>query len=142
MKRYLITLIILLILCDDCISQVPVEKRPVYYSNILGVKVISIDTVLLLKRAYGQNNIIPASNFRAVVINLRIMKIYKRGTKKVPKMLILELQKSENGCLYNFEKDKEYKLFAYVSKYFSKNIKKKYRKKMLRLDCYNLPESK
>lgn len=142
MKRYLITLIILLILCDDCISQAPVEKRPVYYSNILGVKVISIDTVLLLKKAYGQNNIIPASNFRAVVINLRIMKIYKRGTKKVPKMLILELQKSENGCLYNFEKDKEYKLFAYVSKYSSKNIEKKYRKKMLRLDCYNLPESK
>lgn len=140
MKRYLFVFIVFLISCDDCTSQVSVEKHPVYYSHVLGVRVISIDTVMLLKKDYVANSTIPSSNFKAVFIKLQILKNYKQGTKKAPRFLLMELQNSENGCLYNFEKNRKYKLFAYISKFSSKDIIRKYRNKMLRIDCYNLPQ--
>lgn len=79
MRKYLIPLILFLCHGDEIIFQAPTEYRPVYYSNILGVKVISIDKVFLLKVDYNVNSIIPASNFRAVVIKLQIIKNLQAG---------------------------------------------------------------
>lgn len=127
----------MLVLCLNSQGQNGIS--PTFYTCEFFAKITRIDTVILVKDDYAVTTSIPLNNFKALCINFKITSKGKGNFKNVNKFIVMELSKNENNCTYKFTVGKTYKIYGIVERYSSVSIKKKYRKKFIKLDCYNLP---
>ena len=99
----------------------------------------SVDTIYLLKNSAVKDNN-STNHLKVLKVNLKINKEnINSKIKKVAPYLIIDIEKNENNCNYEFILKSTYILCVNTFKYNSILIKNELRKKMFKLDCNNMP---
>jgi len=129
----------LLVFMSNIYAQEVEINKPTFYTHELIAKIIKVDTITIVNDDYLSKSNIPIDNFKVLCIRIKIISKIKGDFKKAPRIIFVELEENEHNCLYDFKEEKVYKIYAYISKYTSDAVEKKYRKKFFKLDCYHPP---
>lgn len=130
------------LLTKPSVAQYAAADTHQVYAKVFIAKVLGTDTTTLLKKEFDTGNQRMRNIAKVAYVKIKILSTISSDTKKkaAKGFIIIELERSEHNCSFDFKKGNTYRVYARVTKYSSPLLKKKYRQWHFHLDCRRQPE--
>ena len=139
MKSFCFFLVLLILFVLKTKAQDSSDFKPKFYTDLLLVKVLTIDTLTLVSDSYLTNIGMPVDNFKAVRVSAEVISWVEGSFTRRKVTMMMDVVVNEHSCSYSFSKGSRYRVYVYSFRYSSKDILKKYRKQYFKIDCYYPP---
>jgi hypothetical protein len=112
-------------------------QQPKSYSHVFIAEIKRIDTIILTKGSYGKESYLPIP--KTLYIEFKRLDKLEGSFKGIRNFILVELSTSDHHCENVLLVGKRYKIYTKDIRYTSRSIKKKFRKSVLTIDCFNTP---